>query len=56
MLNTTIEQTPALKGMGLKGELYDIVPALLKHPKGLIEIIDAKKLAILRRSLKNLVN
>ncbi len=43
VLNTTIEQTPALKGMGLKGELYDIVPALLKHPKELIEIIDAQK-------------
>ena len=43
MLNTTIEQTLALKGIGLKVELYDVVPALLKHPKELIEIIDAKK-------------
>ncbi|WP_316353287.1 pentapeptide repeat-containing protein [Candidatus Trichorickettsia mobilis] len=40
VLNKTFENTPALKDLNLKGELYDIVPALLKHPKELTDIIN----------------
>ena len=40
VLNSVFEQTPALKGLGLKGELYDIVPDLMRHPAELIKIMD----------------
>lgn len=43
VLDQVIKQVPELEGYNLKGDLYDIVPALLDHPDALIEIIECQE-------------
>ena len=43
ILDKTFKNTHALANSNLKGELYDLVPNLMEHPKELIEIINTQK-------------